>query len=80
MFAIERALVGQAETPRAAFGKPHTKTPLQRRQAAADGGRRRAQRDSAGGNAARFYDGAKKLDVADAVPQDLLPCFRWAEA
>jgi hypothetical protein len=80
VFVIERALVGKAETPRAAIGKPHAKTRFQRRKTAADRGRRRAQRDSAGGNSPRLHDGAKKLDVADAVSQGPLPCFRQQEA
>ena len=69
MFVIERPLVGQAETPRAAVGQPHPEPRLQRRKPAADRRRRRAQRERAGGNAARVDDCAKQLDVADAVSQ-----------
>ena len=39
MLVIERALVGQAEAPRAAIGQPHTEPRLERRQPAADRGR-----------------------------------------
>ena len=80
MLVIERALVGQTETPRAAIGQPHAQARFQRLDAAADSRRRGAQRLRAGGDAARLHDSAKKLDVAEAVRQGRLPCFRWQEA
>ena len=79
MLVIERALVGQPEAPRAALGESHAKARLQRRQPAADRRRRGAQRERAGGDAAGLHDGPEKLDIADAIRQFRLPCFRSAE-
>ena len=80
MLVIECALVGQTETPRVAIGQPYAEARLQRLDAAADRGRRRAKRHRAGRDAARFHDSAKKFDVAEAVRQGRLPCFRRQEA
>ena len=80
MLVIERALVGQTETPRVAIRQPHAEARFQRLDAAADRGRRRAKGHSAGGDAACLHDRAKKLDVAEAVRQGRLPCFRRQEA
>jgi hypothetical protein len=79
MLVIERPLVGQTETPRATISQPHAQARFQRLDTAADSGRRGPQRLCAGGDAARLRDSAKKLDVAKAVRQHDLPCFRWKE-
>ena len=80
MLVIERALVGQTETPCAAIGQSYAEARLQRLDATADCGRRRAKRLRPGGDAARIHDGAKKFYVAAAVRQTRLPSFRWQEA
>ena len=74
MLVIERALVGQTETPCAAIGQSYAEARLQRLDATLTAG---GEEPSA---SARIHDGAKKFYVAAAVRQTRLPSFRWQEA
>jgi hypothetical protein len=77
VLVIKRAFVGQAKSARTAFGQANAEPGLKRGEFAANGRRRRAQRQRGRRDAAGLDNGAEKLDLADTVRHGRhLVCFR----